>query len=593
LIHFYKRSISCTLYICKHQVMSTNGSYVVVGSRKNLPQIFVGAGDISEDGSLRYRTSDSSVGSSARGSDSGCGTPAEADVADVLVSPQFRNRYGTPTTYTMSSEAVFDQEPSSQSPWKKTEESINMDSGINLNDTYSPKSKNLRRKSTSDLWETVIMSPVVNLTKKLKKRPSFVDEGNNWNPDTEAVLTWIIFSLIVVSFLMAGIVTYAALRDPSLQLRHNNGKYDSMKFAAEKQMRYAEETEEEIQYPAVDKDFLLKEDVTMEEVIEYKRVLEDDFGESKIIETDYIYQDLYRHEGVDYIMEEEEIVLIEEDKTMEAYLSRIEDERDSKEMLEKAEKLLEEETKLLAEVSKKLKQIVSTSDSESLTNEIDQDAFDVDDDDYSDIYMNAENEDVVDGLNGIGTRNVTVGQTEKGAKDNSTSMKQINHPVTKGSKAKAASKKGNRKKVIKSKNENPLFKSISSSKMSKVKSNKTMTSDKVSVSPKERLKQDSTNETNFEMGESEVNIQIEDDIINDDDDDYIDEEYDEESSRNERVKRARWPKHYDKSRLVRFRKYKNTPTSRDEINDFYLRNNEVGSKGSRMKSNGYDNDSDK
>ena len=54
--------------------------------------MFVGAGDISEDGSLRYRTSDSSVGSSSRGSDSGCGTPAEADVADVLVSPQFRNR---------------------------------------------------------------------------------------------------------------------------------------------------------------------------------------------------------------------------------------------------------------------------------------------------------------------------------------------------------------------------------------------------------------------------------------------------------------------------------------------------------------------
>merc|ERR1712126_472216 len=141
-----------------------------------------------------------------------------------------------------------------------------------------------------------------------------------------------------------------------------------MKFAAEKQMKNVEETEEEIQYPAVDKDFLLKEDVTIQEVIEYKRVLEDDFGESKIIETDYIYQDLYQHEGVDYIMEEEEeIVLIEVDKTLQAYLERVEYERDSKEMLEKAEKLLEEETKLLAEVSKKLKQIVSTSDSESLT----------------------------------------------------------------------------------------------------------------------------------------------------------------------------------------------------------------------------------
>ena len=85
------------------------------------------------------------------------------------------------------------------------------------------------------------MSPVVNLTKKLKKRPSFVDEGNNWNPDTEAVLSWIIFSLIVVSFLMAGIITFAALRDPSS--RHSNGKYDSIKYAAE--MRNVEETEEE------------------------------------------------------------------------------------------------------------------------------------------------------------------------------------------------------------------------------------------------------------------------------------------------------------------------------------------------------------
>ena len=69
--------------------MATNDSYVVVGSRRNLPQIYVGAGDGSETGSLRYRTSDSSVGG---GSDSGCGTP-EADVADVLISPQFRNRY--------------------------------------------------------------------------------------------------------------------------------------------------------------------------------------------------------------------------------------------------------------------------------------------------------------------------------------------------------------------------------------------------------------------------------------------------------------------------------------------------------------------
>ena len=42
-------------------------------------------------------------------------------------------RYGTPTTYTMSSEA---DDTFSISPQKKTEETINMDSGINVNDIY-------------------------------------------------------------------------------------------------------------------------------------------------------------------------------------------------------------------------------------------------------------------------------------------------------------------------------------------------------------------------------------------------------------------------------------------------------------------------
>ena len=72
-----------------------------------------------------------------------------------------------------------------------------------------------------------------------------------------------------------------------------------------------------------------------------------------------------------------------------------------------------------------------------------------------------------------------------------------------------------------------------------------------------------------------------DPIIDEDEfEDYVIED-DEESNKKERVNRARRPKNYDKSRLVRFRKYKNTPSSRDEINDFYLRNKEVSSKGSK------------
>ena len=78
---------------------------------------------------------------------------------------------------------------------------------------FSPKSK-MKRKSASELFDSVLLTPVAKLSSKLKKRPSFVDDESTWNPELVQVLGWVIFSLILVCLIVMFLITYATFKGP-------------------------------------------------------------------------------------------------------------------------------------------------------------------------------------------------------------------------------------------------------------------------------------------------------------------------------------------------------------------------------------------
>ena len=132
-------------------------------------------------------------------------------------------------------------------------------------------------------------------------------------------------------------MTYSAFVGTKVQ--YNNGKYDSIKHAAKD--RYDPDA------PSL----LLEDDVTMEEVLEFKRVLEDDNGnEEVLIEKDYIYQDIYRQEEFQKTFLEPN-TLRDQNRESDVMSQR----------LQQAEELLEKESKLMIEVSKKLEMFIEES----------------------------------------------------------------------------------------------------------------------------------------------------------------------------------------------------------------------------------------
>ena len=193
------------------------------------------------------------------------------------------------------------------------------------------------------------MTPVENLKKKLRKRPSYVEDDRKWEFRTEQILGWIVFLLILVSFMMAGFITYAAFRGPAVH-NFNNGKYESIKYAKEKELEEEEaiKLQQEQHFPALERNFLLEEEVTIDEIFERKRGLEDDYyiAEREVILKDYIYEDVPRDQML--------------------HSKGFEDvdnlNKDSKAVLEEAEKLLDEEAKLIKELTLKLENIGSFSE---------------------------------------------------------------------------------------------------------------------------------------------------------------------------------------------------------------------------------------
>jgi len=318
---------------------SSNDSHIIVGERRSLPQVYIGMGEDTGGGHIRHRSNDSSCSV-------GCTTPSHVNIA----SPQFRNRNITP----QSDMSVFDHD-SSMTPRKKKDASINIDSG--LGETY--KSKGKPRNLSSELWTSVLMSPVENFKKKMKRRPSYVDDSSKWNPDTEQVLGWIIFSLIMVSLLMAGIIIISSLHGPKTEMVHyGNSNYDTMNY----EKMDIESDDEEI--PMMNKDFLLKDDVTVEEIYELKRQL----GEDQV-ERDFIVKEEIIHEEVveskagndDYFKDFEKHLF--EDTRAGAMDQMKMELMEKNTQLREAEELLEEETNLLMKVSKKLEEFVQHSKS--------------------------------------------------------------------------------------------------------------------------------------------------------------------------------------------------------------------------------------
>ena len=387
---------------------------------------------------------------------------------------------------------------------------------------------------------------------KLKKRPSFVDEDQKWNLDTERILGGIIFCLIIVSFMMAGFITYAAFRGPKVEDDFSNGKYDSMKYALS-------QSKEQPPAPAVkelvvEKDFLLKDDVSIEEVLEYKRILEDEYGNQEVfIEEDIIYQDIYSPEARPYAVKD----VVKPVETVDA-------ERASKSILEEAEKLLEEETRLLKDVSNRLESFVSNS--RMLSNDINQ-IFDDDyvhennkgedfqyvDEDHMgqnfEVFPNKEHFEVVDDVDEV-DKDTDSSEVEKSSEEaDNTRQAQASIKV----------------KPPKTRNRNPLTKSVKVQKMSKPK--KTSEKD-VSMPEVGELT------TDEEVREPEADGQEVEDYEKDIDlEEYENEYVDYVESGEDRVKRSRFGRDKQKTKIMRFRKYKND-NKNDDKNDFYLRNND-------------------
>ena len=136
---------------------------------------------------------------------------------------------------------------------------------------FSPKSKTTRQ-SASDLFDSVLLTPVAKLSSKFKKRPSFVDNENPWSPELVKVLGWVIFSLVLVCLIVMFLITFATFKAP-LRSHFQNWKakkldeIDNLPSPSLLQLP---------EFTGLQQEFLLDNDVTFEEVMEMKRVLEED-----------------------------------------------------------------------------------------------------------------------------------------------------------------------------------------------------------------------------------------------------------------------------------------------------------------------------
>lgn len=167
---------------------------------------------------------------------------------------------------------------------KKSEESIRIDSGYGRSSSsfHMPGSRQSYSPNTS-LWDTIVTSPVQNLRQKLRGRPSYLDEGRTrgWKIQPQQVLACLIFALILTSIGFVFFISYKHFNRVDIDEDPLNAKAGVIKLVEDKKVDLVknlkiEDDEEEAGESVSDDDlsFLLKDDVTAEEVERMKIELE-------------------------------------------------------------------------------------------------------------------------------------------------------------------------------------------------------------------------------------------------------------------------------------------------------------------------------
>ena len=331
-----------------------------------------------------------------------------------------------------------------------------------------------------------------------------MDDESTWNPELVQVLGWVIFSLILVCLIVMFLITYATFKGP-LRGHFTN---EEVKTQSEDAPPPPKDLPE---FTGLQQEFLLDKDVTFEEVIEMKRVMEEDgsIDEEVFVEEDIIYNDIPVPGERSYQLSIEFVDPSE--ATLKAKATE-----DTQQIIEKAEEILVRETKLLEEVSRKLDQFVAHSKSK-MSNEIEEDTKKV-------------KEGVV----------VTV------------DLKKMANVEEELAKSKPRGKR--------TKNKNPLTKSLGP-KMSKAKSQKLPTST-TPTSIQVTLEEEITSEGESDNLGTDLEAADEEDREEGEDYDYYDEEA---GPGEERVKRSRSGSRFGRSRvrMMSFRKRSGVDKSRD------------------------------
>merc|ERR1719187_1318691 len=264
--------------------MEANDSLVVVGNRKNLPQIYVE--DVSEKGTLRYRKESGGPSSGGSSSSSPSGehfarpSPTYSTPGSYRPTSSYTDGYVSPLsqvdkdllfppspdrgTGSKSARPYHRQQPASPTLATPTtnlnnnNNYVTPDSGyhgrsfttasVSNNSRYDPFSNPdgtyiASDGDTSSVWEAVV-SPVLSLKNKWRTRPSFVDDSRSsrWYKITpQQILGGIVFIVMIASFGFA-ILTYQRHMKGAKEVQdQQNAKYDSIQFGTANRVKRLQE----------------------------------------------------------------------------------------------------------------------------------------------------------------------------------------------------------------------------------------------------------------------------------------------------------------------------------------------------------------
>merc|ERR1719187_2692303 len=266
--------------------MEANDSLVVVGNRKNLPQIYVE--DVSEKGTLRYRKESGGPASGGGSSSTPSGehfarpSPTYSTPGSYRPTSSYTDGYVSPLSQ-VDKDLLFPpspdrgtasksvrpyhhrQQPSSPTLATPTttlnnnnNNYVTPDSGyhgrsfttasVSNGSRYDPFSNPdgtyiASDADTSSVWEAVV-SPVLSLKNKWRTRPSFVDDSRSsrWDKITpQQILGGIVFIVMIASFGFA-ILTYQRHMKGAKEVQEQqNSKYDSIQFGTANRVKRLQE----------------------------------------------------------------------------------------------------------------------------------------------------------------------------------------------------------------------------------------------------------------------------------------------------------------------------------------------------------------